>query len=299
MTPESRLTVERDGVRLDKLVADWRGCGRRAARALVRDGRVLVDGRRLPAAVRPRRGSTLELLPAAAPRQTERAAATVLWQDDQLVAIAKPAGLHTVGGRCADSAQALLETLDPAFARVREASGDSAFVHRLDRDTSGVVLAARDVAAWREMRAAFSQHRVRKEYLAIVDGDVQAALHIDTPLARRRTRVVAARRRDRALPALTHVEPLQDGTAWSLVRISMLTGVTHQIRAHLALVGHPIVGDLKYGRVPAPAGTRHGQLLHACRIAVAGRLDVLAPVPHDFEAALADLRSQGATRRPR
>ncbi|MEE8312146.1 MAG: RluA family pseudouridine synthase [Candidatus Binatia bacterium] len=293
-TPSSaeRTTVERGGVRLDKLVAVWLGCGRRGARTLLRTGRILVDGHRCSASACPQRGSVLDLLPETTPpRAPSDRPPCVVWEDAGLLAIDKPAGLHTVLGRGAESAEALLRRAHPELATVRELSGDSAFVHRLDRDTSGVVLAARDIRSWRSMRAAFSERRVDKRYLAIVEGRVTASMRIDRALARRRSRVVAAGARDRALIALSEVEPVEIGRDWSLVCVRMRTGVTHQIRAHLALAGHPIVGDLKYGGIPAPAGSRAGQLLHAWRIAIDVRLDVTVPAPADFEAALARLRA--------
>jgi 23S rRNA-/tRNA-specific pseudouridylate synthase len=254
----------------------------------------------LSVSTRPWRGSVLELLPEPAPSESAPAGAlSIAWEDAGLLAVDKPAGLHTVRGRSTDSAEALLERMRPELATVRELSGDSAFVHRLDRDTSGVVLAALDVETWRAMRAAFSERRVEKRYLAIVEGRVAGPMHIDSSLARRRSRVVAAARRDRALAAITDVEPIESAADWSLVCARMRTGVTHQIRAHLALAGHPILGDLKYGGTPAPAGTRAGQLLHAWRIAVDGRLDVTVPPPPDFETVLANLRADPSPRRPR
>lgn len=291
-----RTTVERGGVRLDKLVAAWLGCGRRGARALLRDGRILVDGRRPSASACPQRGSVLDLLPQAVPPEAPPGCPpSIVWEDAGLLAIDKPAGLHTVRGPGTDSAEALLESVRPELATVRQLSGDSAFVHRLDRDTSGVVLAARDVETWRAVRAAFAERRVDKRYLAIVEGRVTTLVRVDRPLARRGSRVVEAGRRDHALTAISDVEPVENGEDWSLVCVTMRTGVTHQIRAHLALAGHPIVGDLKYGGIPAPAGTRAGQLLHAWRIAIESRVDVTVPAPCDFEAVLAKLRAGPAT----
>ena len=297
MSAPEALRVERAGNRLDRIVASWLGCGRRRARELVRTGTILVDGRRLPAAARLEAGATVTL--AAEPEEPPESLPSdlepvVLWRDERILAVDKPAGLHTVLGRSTASAEACLARDHPELADLRAKSGDSCFAHRLDRDTSGVVLAAREIATWRELRRCFSERLVDKHYIALVDGRVEEPFIVDEPLARRRSRVVPAKRGDRILEAETHVVPVEAARRWSLVDVTIPTGVTHQIRAHLALAGHAVLGDPQYGAIPAPGSTRAGQLLHARQVKIEGLVDVTAPIPADFAAAVARLRSEDA-----
>ncbi len=296
MDPE-RWTVRRGGVRLDRCVANALGCGRRAARALLQDGLVRVDGRLVPASERPAEGSIIEVeRPPSAMRSSSADSVElcelphVLYRDEGCLVIDKPAGMHTLRGRGAVSAEEAIERMEPGLAAVREATGDSCFVHRLDCETSGVLVAAMNAEVWGGLREAFRARNVEKYYYAIVSGVVDAPFTTATPLARRNSHVTAARRSDRALAARTDVRPLECGQDWSLVECAMRTGVTHQIRAHLALSGHPIIGDDKYGGRVAPQPSRAAQLLHACRVVVAGRLDVSSDPPDDFVRVLEKLR---------
>jgi 23S rRNA pseudouridine1911/1915/1917 synthase len=143
------------------------------------------------------------------------------------------------------------------------------------------------------LRAEFAARAITKQYWAIVRGCVSGVLSIDRPLARRTTRVVPARRGDRAYPAVSRVTPLESTPDWSLVEVEMRTGVTHQVRAHMAFAGHALVGDAKYGGPAAPAGTRDGQLLHARSILLPDGRSFSAAAPEDFVRAIYRLRRFG------
>ena len=280
-------------MRLDRLLADALGCGRREARRLLRSGTVAVDGRRLGPGERPRPGAVVEVFMAAAePEASLEAYPRLLWTGRGLIALAKPAGMHSEMGAGRLSVAAFLRRLRPGIEGVSARRAESGLVHRLDRDTSGLVLAATDHATYRRVREMFSHRKVEKHYLALVEGRVSEAFSVDVPLARRRSRVVAARSSDHRLHASTRVALLDCGKDWSLVTASMVTGVTHQVRAHLSLAGHPLIGDGKYGGPPAPPATRRGQLLHALRVKFAGGPDLSAPVPHDMLTALRSLRTR-------
>jgi 23S rRNA-/tRNA-specific pseudouridylate synthase len=155
------------------------------------------------------------------------------------------------------------------------------------------LLAAFSTVAYETLRAEFAARAIAKHYWAIVSGCVSGVLSIDRPLARRTTRVVPARRGDRAYPAVSRVTPLESTPDWSLVEVEMRTGVTHQVRAHMAFAGHPLVGDAKYGGPAAPAGTRDGQLLHARSILLPDGRSFSAAAPEDFVRALYRLRRYG------
>ena len=161
-------------------------------------------------------------------------------------------------------------------------------MQRLDRDTSGVLLAAASDEHYRTARALIAERRLEKWYLALVAGELHAPRRIDIALARRHSRVVAARRHDRPLPAQTAVRPVEVGCGWSLVEAYSCSGAPHQVRVHLSLIGHPLIGDRTYGGPPAVA--REGHLLHAMRVRLADFADVSAPVPEDFLTAYARLK---------
>ncbi|RMF19661.1 MAG: RNA pseudouridine synthase [Deltaproteobacteria bacterium] len=151
-----------------------------------------------------------------------------------------------------------------------------------------MLLAASSDGDYGQARSWIARGRLEKWYLALVTGELRSPRTIDIALARRRSRVVAARRRDRPLPARTDVRPLDVGRGWSLVEAYSRSGAPHQIRVHLSLIGHPLIGDRVYGGPPARA--RPGQLLHALRVRLADAADVCAPIPADFIAAYALLR---------
>jgi 23S rRNA pseudouridine1911/1915/1917 synthase len=292
--------VDRAGVRLDRLLADAFGVGRRQARQWIANGLVRVDGRRVPASFTPDAGSRIALSVQAQTSPSillpESPRAHVILRHGALVVLSKPAGMHTHQGLHATSAASFMQTAFPESTAAGLRVEEGGIVHRLDRDTSGVVLAALTREAYLRARSRFSEGKTRKTYLALVEGSCPRPLVIDQPLARRRTRVVPARRRDRSRMACTHIEALEVDRTWSLVSARMATGVTHQVRAHLALAGHPILGDEKYGGPPAPPGTRQGQLLHAMRLEMP-ELDVSVSVPADFVAAYAALRAESGSPR--
>jgi len=290
--------VDRAGVRLDRLLADALDLGRRQARQWIARGLVLVDGRRVPASFTPRAGARIVV---AAPSEStsptawtsglERPTPRVILHRDELVVLNKPAGVHAHEGLHTASAASFMRAAFPESTAAGLRAEEGGIAHRLDRDTSGVLLATLSRLAYRRVRTWFSEGKTRKTYLALVVGAFAHPLVVDQPLARRRTRVVPARRGDRGLPARTHIEALEVHRSWSLVSVQISTGVTHQVRAHLALAGHAILGDDKYGGAPAPPCTRQGQLLHAMRLEMPG-LDVSAAIAVDFVAAYAALRAE-------
>jgi 23S rRNA pseudouridine1911/1915/1917 synthase len=260
-----------DGQRLDEFLAAALAVGRRTAARLAARSR--VDGRQAHKGDRVRAGAavTVPHVDVAADAPPDRAP-TVLRETASVLVLDKPAGLPTVALRGAggDSLAARLARHFPECAGVG-APGESGLVHRLDTGTSGLLLAARSAAAYRALRAGFRAHQVSKEYLALVAGRLEHPVRVDAPIgqhrgALRRVRALAtpvpAARRYAARAACTDVAPedlLPDAT---VVRARTATGARHQIRVHLASIGHPLLGDPLYGR----ATDDEGFLLHASRI---------------------------------
>jgi 23S rRNA pseudouridine1911/1915/1917 synthase len=226
------------------------------------------------------------------PDASSPAPLSILAEADDWLAVDKPAGLpsHARDPRELGTVAGLLLARHPELRSVGDPLAPG-LVHRLDTGTSGVLLAARSARSWARFRDAFRAGRVRKQYLAIVDGCPAAGTVVDTPLAhdpRDRGRMVAATGTLRRWPARTHllaVDALPDGRARVLVEIP--TGVTHQIRVHLALLGTPVVGDVQYG-APAASDVAAGRhALHAARIDVPDcGVAVDAPLPPDLAAFL-------------
>jgi 23S rRNA pseudouridine1911/1915/1917 synthase len=250
-----------------------------------------VDGRVASAADTPAAGSEIVVEDETpAPSTGARPALQVVIEDDRRVVVFKPAGLHCERGKSAGNIADLLEQRYGDLSRVGDRPEEAGLVHRIDRDTSGVVIAALDRREYRRLRQLFRSGAATKHYLALAAGRLRKPVEIDLALTRRAGRMVPAGRHEEGRPALTRFEPLDGAADWSLVLATMRTGVMHQVRVHMAAAGHPLFGDSLYGG-PALAGCpRHGQLLHALRIEAGGDIDVTVGPPEDFLAAYARLR---------
>ena len=227
-----------------------------------------------------------------------------MYEDEALIAIDKPAGMpsHALRGEETDTAANFLLARYPELAAIGTNDREPGIVHRLDTDTSGVLLAARTTAAFQMVRAQFAAHRVRKEYLAVVHGDVVAAGEVRAPIAhdrhnRRKMRVCATGGPVAgARLAVTGYRPLERFGAYTLLAVEIPTGVTHQIRVHLASIGHQIVGDRLYGGVLRD-GDPPRHLLHATRLTVVHpqmerSLTVACDPPADFNAFVGQAREK-------
>jgi tRNA pseudouridine32 synthase/23S rRNA pseudouridine746 synthase len=187
---------------------------------------------------------------------------TIVHADEHVIAVDKPAGLHCVPGRGALARGALSQRLQSRWA-------DALVVHRLDMATSGLVLMARGVDAQRHLNREFAQRHVDKRYVAVVHGRIDADQGaIDLPLAAdwdRRPRQVVTLLAGK--PAWTMWRVLERDTRLGTTRLELrpVTGRTHQLRVHLATLGHPIVGDALYGATPSDAPPTR-LLLHACHL---------------------------------
>lgn len=203
----------------------------------------------------PGTAESLRVVPCKAPLE-------VLYQDATIVVVAKPAGIPTHPlreGEVGTLANALVHRF-PECALVGEDPREAGFAHRLDTGTSGVLLAARVPSAWKELRRGFANKEIVKIYLAAVQG-VPNAAGCDLPLLQRGSRVVVD---DEGLWAQTSWEIVSKTGDYSLVRCTTSTGRMHQVRAHLAACGSPIVGDVLYGGDPVSSLQHH--FLHALTV---------------------------------
>lgn len=306
-----RFTVEafEDGERLDRLIVRrldaFAGCSRTRVQRWIDHGRVAVDGAVADkVARRVARGAAVEVrLPRARPPRmpplAEDLSLEIIFEDDWMLAVAKPAGLvvHPTPGRRTGT------LLNALLWRARSWTGPApqpGLLHRLDRDTSGVVLVAKDRATLTMLARAMNARRIVKDYVAIVLGRMRTPKdRIDLGLERdpaKPTRMRAVEGAGRA--SVTLVEELAEGRRLSLLKCTLVTGRMHQIRAHLEARGWPIVGDAVYGGTHPAFGepildaaiqSIGRQALHARRLRLAHpvtheALDLVAPLPSDMRA---------------
>jgi 23S rRNA pseudouridine1911/1915/1917 synthase len=268
----------------------------------IKGGRVLVDGARERSSHSVRPGQAVDVEPAEPPPLRaipEAIPLKVLYEDEDVVAIDKPAGMVVHAGAGVHTGT-LVNALLHRFGALSSEGGElrPGIVHRLDRYTSGVLLVARNDAAHRALAAQFANRRVEKVYLALVHGEVkQESGRIERPIARdpvRRVRMTARLAAGRA--ARSEFRVLRRFRRFTLLEVRIGTGRTHQIRVHLSSIGHPVVGDTLYG---APARVEgRPQLgryfLHARRITFYQPRDgrevvVSSPLPEELETWMCGL----------
>ncbi len=308
MTPPRSWRVEEDdvGLRLDRFVAARMDSARHQVQRWIDDRLVLVDGRPSKAGFRLRLGNEIRCSPpppnAGDPRiEPEAGPIDVLYEDEHVTVIDKPADLtvHPGAGRPQGTLVHRLLHRDPALAGVG-GPGRPGIVHRLDKDTTGVMVIARTQEAYRELATAFSTRTVEKRYLAITYGRPRNDHgFIAQPLGRDpRDRKRMAIRPRSGRPARTTYEVLAHAEQIAVLGLGLETGRTHQIRIHLKALGHPLVGDPTYGearwrglpsRIRAPLQRFPRPALHARTLAFThptsgAAMRITAPVPADLLA---------------
>jgi 23S rRNA pseudouridine1911/1915/1917 synthase len=298
--PRFVAAVGEHGARLDLVLAARAGLSRSGAQRLISQGLVTVEG--LPAA-KHRVMRTGEAVVYTLPPATETALVSeeifvpVIYEDAALLVVDKPAGLvvHPAAGHERGTlVHALLE---------RGLAGGNALrpgvVHRLDKDTSGLMVVARSEAAYQALVALMTQHRIRREYAALVCGRFpEDEGTIDAPIGRHiRDRKRMSVHTHEPRRAITHVVVARRFADYTLLDVRLETGRTHQIRVHCAALGYPVAGDVAYGRRPRPQGLPR-QFLHARRLSFSHPLDpdrelsFESPLPADLVEFLATLAAE-------
>lgn len=298
-----QVNVEEDGERLDRFIAGrMADLSRSAAQNLVKDGAVSINGQPAKPAARIREGDhvDVQLPPVEAPGELTpyHFPIAVIYEDDDVIVFDKPAGLvvHPAPGHEHGTLANILRALRPDLPlHHMERPG---IVHRLDKDTSGLIVVAKNEPARRQLLRQWAQRDVVKRYTTLVHGIVaEDEGTVDAPIGRdpnnrKRMWVVPSGR-----PAISHFAVRERFRDASLLDVRIVTGRTHQIRVHMAFIHHPVVGDQLYGKRPLRYRLNR-QFLHASYLKFAlpsGRpIELETGLPADLESVLAQLRAESA-----
>jgi 23S rRNA pseudouridine1911/1915/1917 synthase len=291
-----------EGARLDKAVAELvPGASRAQVKRAIDAGAIRVNGRRAPKGALVKAGDTLQVddtairkadapcIPAA------DAPLVVRFESPEVLVVDKPAGQPSAPLRSDETgtlANALVGRY-PELAGIGYSPREPGLLHRLDTDTSGLVIVARTEAAFTRLKGALKAEEIDKEYLLVCTGDdlpddgTIAFPIANHPKDQRRVYPCVHPRdvmRYEPRPASTGYHVEKRSGPWALVRVKVRRALRHQIRAHFAAINHPLAGDTLYGGPEVRALGRHA--LHAARVALAGEFDVSSPLPKEIEALL-------------
>ena len=294
------------GKRLDHFLQErLKEHSRARIQAWIKGGRATIEGVAAKSSRLLRRGETINVEPAEPPplnAQPENLPVEILYEDAAVIAIDKPAGLTVHAGAGAHSGT-LVNRLVHHFQSLSQVGGElrPGIVHRLDKETSGVLLVARTDAAHRNLAAQFAARSVEKIYLAVVAGEVRAdSGRITKPIGRdpvRRTRMSVRVAAGQGRAALTEYRVIERFPGFTFLEVRLGTGRTHQIRVHMADLGHPVAGDKLYGssKMDAPRMFLHAHQIGFFSPAKDQRVTVVAPLPAELRHWLYNLRSQSAS----
>ncbi len=291
---EFLFVVEQSGIRLDKYISEM--CpelSRTQAQRLILDGQVTVNGNPEKASYKLSAGDRVHVkIPPPTPSHLtpENIPVPILYEDDDILVVDKPAGL-TVHPAPGHTGHTLVNAVLSHLATLSDDVQRPGIVHRLDKDTSGVMVIARNPVAHENLAAQFKQHTVKKVYLALVRGYLTPEEGvIEAPIGRdsgdRKKMAISGESRGRK--ALTRYKVIRFLGNYTLLEVMPQTGRTHQIRVHLAAIGYPVVGDATYG-IKSPILSR--QFLHAHKLGFSlpstGKyVEFTSPLPEDLEKAL-------------
>ncbi len=293
------------GQRLDRWLTERAGITRKQAKRFLDEGSISINGRRVGIAKwELAKGDRVKLRQFTSPRQRERAASHLrvdaLFEDRDLIAIAKPAGMIVVPEEGIQEATVVDQVR--AYLRRKHPGARGTFVralHRLDRDTSGILLMAKSKDGEGAIDL-FKRHAIRREYVAIVHGAMSKEDGtIDLPLAKGEfgsgRKVAPTDMADETgKRAVTHYTVLERYLNASFIRVRVETGRTHQIRVHMASIGHPLLGDRRYGPpedpLPVPRLALHADRLALRHPVTGAKIDLKLPPPKDFTDLIDRLR---------
>jgi 23S rRNA pseudouridine1911/1915/1917 synthase len=303
-----RVPEQLAGLRLDQAVARmFPNYSRNRLQHWIRVGQITVDEVNVTPKQKVWGGEWVKLRPelvGAGAQVAQPIPLSIVYENTQILVIDKPAGLvvHPGSGNPDGTLLNALLHYSPVLAAVPRAG----IVHRLDKDTSGLLVVAKTVESQTHLVRQLQKRTMRREYAAVVTGNPPSQGIVETAIGRHpvaRTRMAVAAR---GKPARTHYRVLRRGRGWSLLECRLDTGRTHQIRVHMHSIGHPLVGDPVYGArkstrgLPEPARHFHRQALHAMRLLLVdpGSGTALAfesPLPADFVSLLAQLEQHAVT----
>jgi 23S rRNA pseudouridine1911/1915/1917 synthase len=302
---ERVATAADAGARIDRVLARWLHEPRARAQARLAAGDVNVDGRPAAKSATLHAGQRVVVgVPAAPPAPDPPPSVPVRYEDEHLAVVAKPAGLVVHAGAGTRGAATLVDALRAAGMTLAAGTtpGDAerpGIVHRLDRGTSGLLVVAKSPATRAALVALLKRRAIQREYWALVEGVPEPRrATIDAPIGRSAARRTLFAVDAAGRPAVTHYDVLADHGRAAEVAVRLATGRTHQIRVHMAAVGHPVVGDRRYGASPLGAELGLGRpALHARRVrfmhpVTGATVDVEEPLPADLAAACRRLRGR-------
>jgi len=299
----TEFSADRDGERLDVFLARMDGTlSRSRIQKLIMDGNVTVDGKKAKASLRLSADVTVAVElpePEATDIAPEKIPLDILYEDEDVIVVNKARGMvvHPAAGV---SRGTLVNAL---LAHCKDLSGINGalrpgIVHRLDKDTSGVMIAAKNDAAHRSLAEQIQEKTAKRVYWAILTGNIAEAEGVihgaigRNPKDRQKMAVV----RENGKDATTKFRVLERFGAYTLVECRLMTGRTHQIRVHMAYIGHPVLGDPKYGAKKCPFSIE-GQALHSKTLMfthprTGERMEFEAPLPEDMQMILDELRGK-------
>ena len=306
-TVEFTADAEHAGMRADVITAEKAGITRSAAAILLEKGAVSVNGAVCRKNYKAREG---DLFSAELPEPEmcdalpEDIPLDVRYEDGDVIVVNKPQGMvvHPAPGHGSGTlVSALLFHCGGSLSDINGVIRPG-IVHRIDRDTSGLIAAAKNNASHLSLASQLEDHSMARVYYAVVLGRIDEAGTVDAPIARHPTdRKKMAVAKEGGKRAVTHYEPIEDLGGFTLLRLRLETGRTHQIRVHMAYIGHPVIYDPVYGR-PSQFEKQHpkltdGQCLHAGELTFTHptsgeRMTVKAPLPDYFERILELLRNK-------
>ncbi len=269
MMNKLEFTVE-TSLRLDKLISDNTELSRSAAARLIEDGAVLIDGKTAAKKDIPRIGSAVEIMlpePRACDILPENISLEIVYEDDDLLVVNKPKGMvvHPAAGHYSGTlVNALMfhcgERLSGINGEIRPG-----IVHRIDKDTSGLLMVAKNDFAHLKLSEQIKEHSFTRRYSTVVCGCIRENGTVNAPIGRHKTdRKRMCVTLENSREAVTHYTVVRNFAAYTQLDVSLETGRTHQIRVHMAYIGHPVAGDEVYGN--GKPKSLCGQCLHARKI---------------------------------